>query len=132
MTIRRPTCAVRTCRRSPAPTSDACTDHVGSAVTLTHLALPGVTYRQLDYWVRAGYLRPTVPTPGTGTARDWSPEEIEIARLMARLTAAGFDLAVAARVAREQVEEPTGTSVLRGDLILLVATDTDQRADATA
>ena len=29
----------------------------------------GITYRQLDYWVLQGHLRPLDPQPGTGTAR---------------------------------------------------------------
>lgn len=58
------------------------------------------TERQLDYWTRAGYLRPDNPDPGSGTARKFSAEETEVASRMARLVAAGFVPAAAAEYAR--------------------------------
>ena len=73
-------------------------------------ALRGVTYRQLDYWVRVGYLHPDHDVPqwratsedyrGTGYARSWPTSEIRVARLMARLVAVGLPPAVAHQVAR--------------------------------
>ena len=69
----------------------------------------GISYRQLDYWTRTGYLRPVPmggenrahPTvPSTGHYRDWPAEELRIAREMGRLTAAGLIPEVAHRVAR--------------------------------
>jgi hypothetical protein len=32
-------------------------------------AVPGLTYRQLDLWTRAGYLHTSTPRPGTGHVR---------------------------------------------------------------
>lgn len=61
---------------------------------------PALTYRQMDYWARQGYLRLPNPTPGTGTLRQWSPGEIVIARTMVRLKAAGLTVEAAHRVAR--------------------------------
>lgn len=60
----------------------------------------GVTYRQLDHWVRQGYLRPAVAQPGTGRPRSWPPFEIKVAARMARLTAAGLMPGSAAEYAR--------------------------------
>lgn len=62
----------------------------------------GITYRQLDYWTRAGHL---VPIPGTGeghgSRRRYPADAIPQARLMGQLVALGFnDLAVAADLAR--------------------------------
>jgi DNA-binding transcriptional MerR regulator len=65
----------------------------------------GISYRQLDYWVRCGYLRPEVAEPGSGRARRWPEEEIEIARTMRRLVDVGLTNAVAADVARTYVAE---------------------------
>lgn len=61
----------------------------------------GITYRQLDYWVLQGHLRPLDPQPGTGNAREWPETELEIARRMGRLTAAGLPLSFAAVMARD-------------------------------
>lgn len=71
----------------------------------------GITYRQLDYWVRAGYLHP-VPMGGkeraepvdggTGNWRDWPNEELRMAREMGLLVAAGLIPEVAHRVARNR------------------------------
>ena len=59
----------------------------------------GITYRQLDFWVRRGFLRP-VHDGGTGRSREWTRAELDVARLMGRLTAAGLPLETAHRVAR--------------------------------
>jgi DNA-binding transcriptional MerR regulator len=50
--------------------------------------LAGVTYRQLDYWVRQGLIEPTVAARGSGSKRRWTWDDIERARrlrLAARL-----------------------------------------------
>lgn len=60
----------------------------------------GLTYRQLDYWTRQGYLRPVNPDPGSGVQRRWPEEELVVARLMRRLIAAGLKVEAAHRVAR--------------------------------
>jgi DNA-binding transcriptional MerR regulator len=59
-----------------------------------------VSYRQLDWWTRQGYLRADNPAPGTGNARIWSRQERDIAQLMQRLAGAGLTVAKAAKVAR--------------------------------
>lgn len=64
------------------------------------LADLGITYRQLDYWVRQGYLKPRGGHPGTGFSRAFSDEERRIAVAMARCVRAGFTPVAAARVAR--------------------------------
>lgn len=61
----------------------------------------GATYRQVNYWVMRGYLRPEHETPGPGEPRRWPAVEREVARRMARLTAAGLPAELAAVFARE-------------------------------
>ncbi len=61
----------------------------------------GITYRQLDYWVRCGYLRPANGFSGSGRDREWSLTELEIARRMGRLVAAGISVEKAAAFARD-------------------------------
>ena len=62
--------------------------------------LAGITYRQLDYWTRQGWLCPGVNFQGSGSNREWPPGEIEIARRMGLLVAAGFRPEHAAALAR--------------------------------
>jgi len=60
-----------------------------------------LTYRQLDYWTRTGYLKATMPKPGSGHVRTWSDEELAVARLVARLgRTAGIPAGRAAELAR--------------------------------
>lgn len=61
---------------------------------------PGMTYRQLDYWIRAGYLHPTNPNGGSGSVRHWDDTELAVAAAMARAVRAGLPPPIAARVAR--------------------------------
>ena len=64
----------------------------------------GLTYRQIDYAVKAGYLRPGRQWRGrkwgSGSPRIWPTAELEVARTMGRLTAAGLPLKTAHVVAR--------------------------------
>lgn len=47
-------------------------------LTTTEVALlVGVTYRQLDYWLRTGAIEISDPTPGTGFSRTWTEADIE-------------------------------------------------------
>lgn len=71
-------------------------DHA-SAIDITAL---GVTYRNLDYWCRMGWLHPINPDPGSGTRRLFPPGEYRVAVLMVRYVAAGVSPAAAARAAR--------------------------------
>lgn len=61
----------------------------------------GITYRQLNHWVIRGYLRPDHARRTSGIARTWPEAELEVARRMARLTAAGISPEVACKFARE-------------------------------
>lgn len=61
-----------------------------------------VTYRQLDHWCRAGYLR---PSGGNGVQRNWSTQEIRIGRMMSHLVAIGITPSKAALYARLAIVE---------------------------
>jgi len=69
-------------------------------VSVSYLGDELVSYRQVDYWVRVGLLHPTNPLPGSGGVRSWSPGEVAVARVMARLVRVGLSLRVAHAVAR--------------------------------
>lgn len=55
----------------------------------------GITYRQLDHWIRKGYLPGSAP--GSGVSRTFSMEERDYIIRLARLVKAGIDVAVASR-----------------------------------
>lgn len=73
--------------------------------------IEGISYRQLDHWVRLGYLHPTHGIRA-GVPRHWSAEELAVAQTMARLVSAGLPPAVAHRVARGEAEIAPGIKVL--------------------
>ena len=84
-------------------TSDLAEDQEPGVPAYLRRLPEGVSYRNLDYWTRQGWLRPeNGATPGSGRSREWPESELEIARRMARLTAAGITASVAAEFAREQ------------------------------
>jgi len=65
----------------------------------------GLTYRQIDYATRRGLLKPghvqrRKRKGGSGSPRLWTAAELEVARTMGRLTAAGLTLDAAHRIAR--------------------------------
>ena len=44
----------------------------------------GVSYRQVDWWVRKGYLEPSDPSTGSGDPRRWSLEDLLLVADFAR------------------------------------------------
>lgn len=42
------------------------------------VAEAGLTYRQVDYWIRKGAIRLQLSSPGSGTCRDLTPKEAEL------------------------------------------------------
>lgn len=59
------------------------------SIDLQHRA--GATYRQVDYWSRTGILEPeSEGTPGSGVSRAFAPVEVDVARLLVRLSRAGL------------------------------------------
>jgi DNA-binding transcriptional MerR regulator len=59
-----------------------------------------VSYRRVDYWSRAGFIRPLNPDCGSGFAREYPPDEVEVARRLLALATAGVIVPVAAQIAR--------------------------------
>jgi DNA-binding transcriptional MerR regulator len=76
--------------------------------TMQLVAEAGITYRQADYWARTGLLRPRIGQERGrgqgGVYREWDAEEVRVARLMGRLTAASLSPSVAAVLARKWPE----------------------------
>lgn len=62
--------------------------------------ITGVTYRQLDYWVRTGIVAPSICCggQGSGTQRRWSAADVVRVAAVARLLAEGYTLQAARRL----------------------------------
>ena len=62
----------------------------------------GVTYRQLDTWIRNGVVEVSGdPTPGNGYSREFTPSQVARISLLARLRRLGLSLAAAQSVAAD-------------------------------
>jgi DNA-binding transcriptional MerR regulator len=72
---------------------DAGTTPLTTAEVALHLR---VTFRQLDYWVRSGWLPLAYKQPGSGVRRLWSADEVAHAEAFAALVHAGVAPAVVA------------------------------------
>jgi hypothetical protein len=57
--------------------------------TVEVAALIRVSYRQLDYWVRNGYLIVNGSKPGSGFARHFTPDDVLRARAFGAMLHAG-------------------------------------------
>lgn len=56
-------------------------------------ALAGVTYRQVDYWVRTGIVGPSVKdASGSGSHRRWSFQDVVKVTIIARLLTIGVGI----------------------------------------
>lgn len=65
----------------------------------------GLTLRQVDHWVRTGYLKPLDREgAGTGVRREYSMDEFKIAIRMADLVGCGFTPLAAHKLATGDME----------------------------
>jgi hypothetical protein len=80
----------------------------------------GITYRQLDWWCRQGYLH--APSGGPGYRRTIPGQEVDVLLLMARMLRGGVVHVEAARLARRSVTENRSVLPLTAGtgLVLLV------------
>lgn len=60
--------------------------------------LAGVTYRQLDYWTRAGVVTPTREASGTGSVRGWSIEDAALVAVCGSLSKLNAEQALMRKV----------------------------------
>lgn len=81
-----------------------------------------VTFRQLDYWVRSGWVPLASKRQGSGVVRLWTREEIATAEAFAALVHAGVAPAVAAEAVPSFLVGPDwfaarlGTLTVTGEL----------------
>lgn len=77
-------------------------------------AVPGLTYRQLDYWTRTGIIAAIDDLPGSGVARGYRWSELRVIALVAALVdRLGANPRRAAELARLALE-CTATIAARG------------------
>lgn len=68
---------------------------IGSFSSRQLCAAAGISYRQLDYWCRQGYISPSIsPAHGSGSWRRFSNFDVACARTLGRLAALGCDHAL--------------------------------------
>lgn len=79
-----------------------------AAVTVSSATLieeAGISYRQLDYWVRHKIITPERAASGSGSSRRFTRDQVELATWIGRLTRAGFDLRLARETAVNLIED---------------------------
>jgi hypothetical protein len=81
------------------------------------LAISGVTYRMLDHWTRAGYLKPATKARGHGYPHRYPSDEATIALFGRELIDVGFTPARALTYARQLVEAADSTIILGDGLV---------------
>lgn len=88
----------------------------------TLLGQCGLTYRQLDYAVRQGWLRPDNPHGrGTDNGREWTNREANVVNTAARLSRVGFPLKRAIEIARILSEQERPEIYLGSGITIYVA-----------
>lgn len=72
----------------------------GEVTTNVLMRRTGLTFRQLDFWCRQGYLRPIERTGGTGVPRSFPTGELAVAMRMRDLVGCGIKPSTACKLAR--------------------------------
>lgn len=96
--------------------------------------LTGVSYRQMDYWIRTGLICPSVhPAHGSGSRRRFSEEDFRQVRLVKAMLDAGWSL----QKVREVIEFVPKEALSTGRMIAVASTgsvylfDQDAEFDVT-
>jgi DNA-binding transcriptional MerR regulator len=63
-------------------------------------AIAQVSYRQMDFWLRKGWVPNAPEAKGTGTPREWDEKHVEFFRRMGLLTRAGVYPEKAQKIAK--------------------------------
>jgi hypothetical protein len=65
----------------------------------------GITYRQLDYWTRQGYIVPHIAAKGSGSQRHYSIAQVVTIAIVAAMVRQGMKPSSAFTFARGMVQE---------------------------
>lgn len=70
----------------------------------------GITYRQLDYWLRTGVCRSAVEANGSGSRRRLTDRDVAVVQMVARLRELGVPLDTCRDVAATLIDRPESWS----------------------
>lgn len=88
----------------------------------------GVTYRQLHYWIRQGYLPPEATeglSPGTGHPREWTPSQRRMLTVMGQLRLVGIEAAQAGEIAVKARDQAHGVLITKISPGITIMVDLD-------
>ena len=77
--------------------------------------LAGITYRQLDYWARCGWVTPSAVDDGSSRRRRYRPAEVVRLALLGHLGRSGVDVRAASRHLQGLVLDPGADEVVVWD-----------------
>jgi hypothetical protein len=78
----------------------------------------GITYRQLDWWCRQGYVH--APSGGSGYRRSIPEHEMQVLQRMGRLVKTGLAVNVAAGAARFMTDRELAYAPLAGGVVIWI------------
>jgi hypothetical protein len=78
----------------------------------------GITYRQLDWWCRQGYVH--APSAGSGYRRTIPGPEMQVLQRMGRLVRTGLAVNVAATAARFMTDRELRYAPLAGGVVIWI------------
>jgi DNA-binding transcriptional MerR regulator len=78
----------------------------------------GITYRQLDWWCRQGYVH--APSGGSGYRRTIPAHEMQVLQRMGRLVKTGLAVNVAAQAARFMTDRELAYAPLTGGVVIWI------------
>lgn len=81
--------------------------------------IAGITYQQLDYWIRSDIIKPTVPANGTGNRRRFSWRDLVAVRAIAALKETGVSLRAARKVQSALVKFEGDDDALRAGRLII-------------
>jgi hypothetical protein len=93
-------------------------EHIGTDDVLR--ANPGLSYRQLDYWIRRGWVPGQARKTGTGVIRCYTVQAARHVHTMHRLVLAGFAPVIAAELAGKADASRTVSEWLAPGIHILV------------
>jgi len=81
--------------------------------------IAGITYRQLDYWIRTGLIKPTMKAKGHGSKHGFSYRDLVAVRAIAALKETGVSLQAVRRVQSALIEFDGDDNALRAGRLII-------------
>lgn len=81
--------------------------------------IAGITYRQLDYWIRSGLVKPSAQANGHGSKRRFSWRDLVAVRAIAALKETGVSLQAVRKVQSALIKFEGGDDALRAGRLII-------------